>query len=102
IQNCGTCGNTCSQSCSNGVLSQPVCNAGQCGTQNPQACPNGFGCSDSTTCTGTCGGPGDCQSTHYCNSGQCVTKKLQGVACSTAGECATGSCVDGVCCDTAC
>lgn len=45
----------------------------------------------------------DSASTNYLVSGgQLKMKQINGVACTTAGQCTSGFCVDGVCCNSAC
>lgn len=56
-----------------------------------------------TGCAKPCTGDTECPSGSYCANGTCRTKKLNGDACSAAGECGTGFCSpDQVCCDAAC
>ena len=44
----------------------------------------------------------DCATGRFCQSGACVAKLANGVACTTDTGCAKGNCVDGICCDTKC
>jgi len=77
-----------------------TCNAGSSSGCAPYVC-NGGG----TACLTTCGSDGDCLGTHYCDGGgSCQQKKVNGIVCGGANECANGNCPaqDGVCCDTAC
>lgn len=74
-------------------------------------------CSGSTLTTSACAStthtcvatPTECPNSTACGSATaCGTKKIQGAACTSSNECATGSCVDNaagtgkVCCATAC
>jgi hypothetical protein len=97
-----------------------ACNApGDCVGVN-QACV-AHACCTKTTCAAAgvscgvipdgCGGTIDCGGAK--NGGEsgvdcggpiaaCAARCAQGVTCSIASDCATGSCVDGVCCNSAC
>lgn len=56
----------------------------------------------STSCPLGCSANADCSNTHYCVSGQCVPRLVNGFGCAGADECSSGHCVDGVCCDSDC
>lgn len=77
--------------------------AGACGATAATACGAGYACVG-TACKTSCGGDGDCASTHYCSGGTCVPKKDNGTTCVAGNECKTGQCPtqDKVCCDAAC
>jgi hypothetical protein len=46
-------------------------------------------------CLGECDYHADCNSTHYCLTGQCVIKKKDGAPCTSHSECTQGYCVPG-------
>ena len=93
-------------SCANGEASdESFCDgAGTCDATNPTSC-GAYACDDAgVACETTCVDGTDCASTHYCNNGTCVVKKVNGDGCTEADQCQSGFCPgdDGVCCDTAC
>ena len=57
-----------------------------------------------TACLVTCTSDAHCATAArpYCEAGVCVAARLNGAACQSTQECASGQCVDGVCCNAAC
>ncbi|MGE3635595.1 MAG: hypothetical protein AB7P00_37165, partial [Sandaracinaceae bacterium] len=57
-----------------------------------------------TACATSCASDADCVAGGYCDTiaGLCRGAQVNGSACTSALECATGNCVDGVCCDGEC
>jgi MYXO-CTERM domain-containing protein len=96
------CDTPCSATCQ--ACSQPG-NLGTCTTFTAFTDPGDectHTCSGGTSCWTTCVNDTHCASGHYCKSGDCVVKEVNGAACSANVVCASNNCVDGVCCDTAC
>jgi hypothetical protein len=54
-------------------------------------------------CKTSCTQPSDCLSTHFCtNTGMCLAKVGNSIACQSPDQCQSGFCADSVCCDSAC
>jgi len=105
--------------CTDGVCCGTACNGGPCdrcdsptaGTCSlipkggtPQSSCNGYMCNGSSAaCSTTCATATDCESTHFCDAGNCVPKKPKGQDCTAQEQCQSGLfCSDGVCCSSAC
>lgn len=100
---CGTdagAGNTCVIQSAKGAICS---GGGACYVESspagipcaPYACKNG-------SCAFPCAADADCQPPNRCESGVCKPKRQNGIACTDAGQCASGNCTDGVCCDANC
>ena len=61
-------------------------------------CPGGFACETATKCRTSCGTNTHCAPEHFCGANACQPKRLNGDACSTAAQCASGYCANGYCC----
>ncbi len=89
---------TCSGSTQ--TITKSACDgAGNCSQTTTPACPSGFKCSSGFACYSSCTmGTGRCASGLYCNSNQTsCTSTNSGAACSTGGDCSSGTCTSMVC-----
>ncbi len=57
---------------------------------------------DGVACKTACGIDADCANGHFCRSGGCIPKLLNGATCNAGRECQNTFCISGVCCDSAC
>ncbi|MBI2390531.1 MAG: hypothetical protein HYV09_13155 [Deltaproteobacteria bacterium] len=53
-------------------------------------------------CSAACASDADCTTGYGCSGSKCVVRKANGAACTSNGDCGSGTCADGVCCDKAC
>lgn len=88
-----------------------ACDAsGSCGSVASGTDPEGecglAYCAGAGGCASPCGSDADCKIGNRCDLGAqppaCLAKAPIGVACSSAGQCASGLCVDGRCCNAVC
>ena len=89
-ENCDGAGNCPSDAlAASGASGDPSCVPYVCDGTNA-SCP--------TSCTGDT----DCDPSHFCDAGICVSKAVLGAGCTGGAMCLSSFCVDGVCCDAGC
>jgi hypothetical protein len=74
--------------------------SGTCAVPTPSSClPYVCG---AAACKAVCAGDGDCVPPFTCQASSTCGLKMNGLACTTGGQCISGNCVDSVCCGSSC
>ncbi len=87
---------------------RPACDSkGHCELQletcQGYSCPDGTGDAGAANgCLTQCTGESDCQPTHYCQQGKCISKLGNGSPCGSVTQCQSGHCISNVCCNDEC